>query len=147
MNYANTRKKLMYQNTQRHELRQVFADVLKKTNNKEPLDSMGEQIAGVLESHPEYHSLLKDLDKDFTPEMGQSNPFLHMSLHLGIREQVSLDRPAGIMNIYDTLLKNIQDVHEVEHMMMDVLAETLHDAQKHNVMPNEAAYLMKLKTL
>ena len=143
--YVNSRKSTMYQNAKRHELRQAFADVYHKMQSQAPLSDLEQQIASVVSAHPEYHAHLNNIDKDYTPEMGQTNPFLHMSLHLGIREQVALNRPEGITEIYDHKLKIQQDVHDVEHAMMETLAEVLHDAQKNGHMPDEQQYLTKLR--
>ena len=88
-----------------------------------------------------------DLDRDFTPDGGKTNPFLHMGLHLGLREQVSTDRPAGIGNVHRTLIAQIGDVHAAEHRMIDVLAETLWEAQVNNQPPDEQAYLQRLRDL
>ena len=88
----------------------------------EPLEQM---IAAVVEQHPEYHSMLEDpnqaLERDFTPEGGESNPFLHLSMHLGIQEQVGTNRPAGIAGVYRQLTLKCGDVHTAEHKMMECL--------------------------
>jgi hypothetical protein len=109
----------------------------------QPLEAM---IAEVVVMHPEYHALLeKDenaLDKDFLPELGESNPFMHMGMHIAIREQLGTDRPAGIGIVYKKLLLRLQDAHEVEHQMMECLGQTLWEAQRNNTAPDEAQYLL-----
>ena len=88
-----------------------------------------------------------DLDRDFTPDGGRTNPFLHMGLHLGIREQVSTNRPAGIAAVYHALAASKGDVHVAEHEMIECLAETLWEAQSLNQPPDEQKYLERLQRL
>ena len=107
------------------------------------------QIVTVIEDHPEYQQLMTDavLDAAFTPEEGQTNPFLHMGLHLAIREQFATDRPPGIAALFNDLLIKTGDAHDAEHRALECLAETLWEAQSGNAMPDEAAYLEKLRKL
>ncbi|MDH3276185.1 MAG: DUF1841 family protein, partial [Gammaproteobacteria bacterium] len=88
-----------------------------------------------------------DLDRDFSVEGGQTNPFLHMGLHLGIREQVSTNRPAGIATLFKALANRVGSPHDAEHSMINCLAETLWEAQSKNTPPDEAAYLDRLRRL
>ena len=101
--------------------------------------------------HPEYHALLESVDggaqKEWTPEGGESNPFLHMGLHLALREQLATDRPAGIRSVHTALAQRLGDLHEAEHRMLDCLAETLWHAQRGGTPPDEAAYLERLRRL
>lgn len=106
-------------------------------------------IADVIRLHPEYHRLLEDagktLDKDWLPEGGETNPFLHMGMHIAIREQLSIDRPAGIKAAYGALLAHRGDAHAAEHEMLECLGETLWRAQRENKLPDEQAYLACIK--
>ena len=133
----------------RNELRQMYADAWRKRCGKRPLAPLEMQIADVIEMHPEYHGdvTAEDLDRDYTPDGGKTNPFLHMGLHLGIREQVATDRPAGISAIHKALSARFGDVHAAEHAMIECLAETLWDAQSSNQPPDEAKYLQRLQRL
>jgi len=133
----------------RAELRKMYADAWQKRRDKLPLSSLEMQIADVVEIHPEYHGEVSsdDLDRDFTPDGGQTNPFLHMGLHLGIREQVATNRPAGIAAIYQALVASKGDIHLAEHEMIDCLAETLWEAQSQNQPPDEHKYLERLQRL
>ena len=133
----------------RNELRQMYADAWQKHCDKLPLSPLEAQIADVIAMHPEYHGDVTgdDLNRDYTPDGGQTNPFLHMGLHLGIREQVSTNRPAGIAAIHKTLAAKSGDVHAAEHEMSECLAETLWDAQNSNQPPDEAKYLERLRHL
>ncbi len=132
----------------RNELRQMYADAWQKRIDGKVLSPLEDQIARVVEEHPEYHGAVTgNLDTDFTVEGGQTNPFLHMGLHLGIREQVATDRPAGIAATFQALANRIGDPHEAEHRMIDCLAETLWESQRQNRPPDEAAYLERLRRL
>ena len=132
----------------RNELRKMYADAWQKYCDKRPLTPLEAQITQVIEDHPEYHAAITgDLDRDFTVEGGQTNPFLHLGLHLGIREQVSMNRPAGIAAIFKALATRAGGSHDAEHRMIDCLAETLWEAQSNNTAPDEAAYLERLRNL
>jgi len=133
----------------RDELRQMYVDAWRKSRAGELMSPVESQIARVIEDHPEYHaSMTTDaLDTGYAPEDGKTNPFLHMGLHLAIREQVATDRPAGIAGIFERLLAMSGDRHDAEHRALDCLAEALWTAQSNNAMPDEQAYLVSLKRL
>lgn len=133
----------------RNELRQMYADAWKKRCDGTPVSPLEAQIADVIEIHPEYHDAVSggDLDKDYTVEGGQSNPFLHMGLHLGIREQVATNRPEGIRGVFESIAARTGDAHEAEHQMIECLAETLWEAQSQNTAPDEQKYLERLRQL
>jgi hypothetical protein len=132
----------------RNELRRMYASAWQKHRDGQVLTPLEAQIAQVVEDHPEYHDAVSgDLERDYTVEDGQTNPFLHMGLHLGIREQVATDRPAGIKDIHARLAAKTGDAHVAEHQMIDCLAETLWEAQGQNRMPDEDAYLERLRRL
>ena len=133
----------------RDQLRSFYCQAWGKYRTNKNLQSMEQLIGDVVSLHPEYHTLLenedKALQKDFLPEFGESNPFLHMSMHLAIREQLSSGQPAGIVKIHQTLLARHTDPHHVEHLMMECLASALWSAQKEGTPPNDADYLSCLK--
>lgn len=134
----------------RDDIRQHFYTVWKKYNDQKKLDPLEQLIANVIRLHPEYHILLATPDniaKDFTPEMGETNPFLHMGMHIGLYEQLATQRPVGINKIYEKLLTIYEDKHTAEHKMMECLGESLWQAQRDNVMPDETKYLSCLKKL
>jgi hypothetical protein len=133
----------------RNELRQMYVDAWNKHCAGELMSPLEAQIAKVVEEHPEYQVVMtsESLDHSFVPEDGNTNPFLHMGLHLAIREQVATDRPAGIANVFSGLLKATGDRHAAEHRALDCLAEALWLAQSNNTMPDEAAYLENLRRL
>ncbi|HNP63060.1 MAG TPA: DUF1841 family protein [Woeseiaceae bacterium] len=133
----------------RDELRNMYREAWSKFCKDMPLTPLENQIAAVIEWHPEYHDDLVNeaLDREYTPEGGRGNPYLHMGLHLGIREQVTTNRPAGIQMIYKALVTKTGDQHAAEHQMIDCLAETLWEAQSQNRAPDEQKYLERLRRL
>ena len=111
----------------------------------EPLEVV---VATIIELHPEYHGLVENpdsVDKDYTPEMGETNPFLHMAMHISIQEQLSTRRPSGIEQLHQSILAKINDPHETEHLMMECLGKMLWEAQSQNKTPDENDYLSCLK--
>ena len=134
----------------RDEIRQVYLDIWQKMQRQELLEPMQAMIAEVIEIHPEYHALLDDNDQirqqEFTPDQGQTNPFLHMGMHIALREQTSTDRPAGINSIYQKLVSS-KGQHQAEHAMMECLGQALWNAQRSNQAPDEKAYLECLRKL
>ena len=135
----------------RRDTREVFFQTWKKVNSGQPLDGIEAVVAQVVKAHPEYHAVLSNPelteDADYLPEHGGPNPFLHMGLHLAVREQVATDRPPGIAALFNTILVKTGNSHDTEHKVLDCLAETLWEAQSGNVMPDEQAYLERLRRL
>lgn len=133
----------------RDSMRRYYLQCWQKFQEKQPLNALEQQIANVVAEHPEYHRLLQlhetAIQRDYLPDTGENNPFLHMGLHLGIREQVATNRPAGIIELYQQLMIKY-GAHEAEHRMMDCLAESIWLAQRQQTPPDEQAYLDCLKT-
>ena len=131
--------------------RELYRAAWRKHLAGEPLEPLERQVVSLLEDHPEYHALMNAsdsvLDRDFGAEDGTENPFLHLGLHLALREQVGTDRPAGIASLTRSLLLRHGDGHTVEHLMMQCLGEFLWDAQRQGRAPDEAAYLERLRAL
>lgn len=141
---------MMFANANREELRRRYVEAWRRQREGRPLEPLDAQIADVISLHPEYHAMLEAPDalaRDFTVEQGQVNPFLHMGLHLGVREQLATNRPAGIAQVHARLAQRFGSGHAAEHRMVDVLAETLWEAQRAGRAPDEAAYLEKLQRL
>jgi hypothetical protein len=134
----------------RDEIRQIYLNVWQKMQSQALLEPMEAIIADVIQLHTEYHPLLNTgeaaAEKDYSPEDGQTNPFLHMGMHITLREQSSSDRPAGIKDVYQSLVQR-SGVHEAEHLMIECLGKTLWTAQRSNTMPDEFAYLTCLRKL
>jgi hypothetical protein len=132
-------------------MRRMYLDSWRKFSAQQPLEPLEAQLAAVIAEHPEYLEWIEAGDAalaaEFTPESGRQNPFLHMGLHLAIREQVATNRPAGITDIHRALTARFGDTHSAEHAMLEVLAEALWNAQRSGRAPDEQAYLEKLKTL
>jgi len=135
--------------TDRNELRQMYVDAWRKSCASEILSPLEAQIAQVIQDHPEYQSAMSadTLDESFLPEGGKTNPFLHMGLHLAVREQLATNRPAGIAEVFELLHKKSGDRHAAEHQALDCLAEALWAAQNNNTAPDEQAYLERLRRL
>ena len=133
----------------RQELRQMYADAWRKARDGQVLSPLEAQIAAVIADHPEYHATITsgDLEQSYTPEGGQSNPFLHMGLHLALRDQVATNRPPGIRAVFETIAARASNRLDAEHRMIECLAETLWEAQSRNRAPDEREYLEKLKRL
>ncbi|WP_353570583.1 DUF1841 family protein [Candidatus Albibeggiatoa sp. nov. BB20] len=131
----------------RDQMRQFFSTVWQKHQQEQKLEPLETIVRDVMLAHPEYHTQLTDgdLDKDFLPEMGQTNPFLHVGLHIALHEQLMTNRPIGIRAAYSKAVRKIQDKHEVEHKMMECLAESLWSAQRNRTTPDEQSYLQCLK--
>ncbi|HKK15298.1 MAG TPA: DUF1841 family protein [Gammaproteobacteria bacterium] len=130
--------------------RQFFLDVWHKYRNRQSLQPLEKVILEVILEHPEYHHLLEDpdaLQREFSPDSGQTNPFLHMGMHITIREQASIDRPAGIAAIYQQIVNKAGSPYAAEHEMLECLGESLWLAQRHNTLPDESRYLECLQRL
>ena len=101
--------------------------------------------------HPEYHDILTDpedaLGQDYTPERGETNPFLHLSMHLSISEQISINQPPGIKEIADKLSQKLGSMHEAQHVMMECLGQVMWEAQREGQPLNPEKYLEALKKL
>jgi len=135
----------------REQLRQMYLEAWRKYTARQPLEPLEAQLAAVIAEHPEYVPLLESgtqaLDAEYTPEGGRENPFLHMGLHLAIREQIATDRPPGIAQIHQSLSKRLGDRHAAEHTMLEALAETLWESQRSGRPPDEQRYLERLRAL
>jgi len=131
-------------NPSREQVRQFFCAAWKKYQERQPLVGAEVSAADIAARHPEYHALLADsagaLEKEWTPEGGQTNPFLHLSLHLAIHEQVSIDQPPGIRAAYDALRAKM-DAHDAEHILLECLGETIWRAQRQGGEMDAAAYV------
>jgi hypothetical protein len=135
----------------RASLRRSYSLAWRKRIDGVPMEPLEHQLATVIEQHPEYQPVIEDaadsLGRDYTPEGGQSNPYLHMGLHLAIREQVATNRPAGIAAVHATLSRKLGDAHAAEHLMIEALGEALWRSQRDGLPPDEAAYLESLRRL
>lgn len=132
-------------NPSRDQVRQFFFEAWAKFRHHQALSQLEAIAIEVIQMHPEYHAVLDSperyLDQEYFPEMGETNPFLHMSLHLSVLEQVAIDQPPGIKRIYEKLLIKRGGALEAQHDLMDCLAEAIWQAQRSNAQLDEGLYL------
>jgi len=132
-------------NPSRDEVRQFFFDAWAKFKQQETLTELEKMAVGIMHMHPEYHNILDQpehyLQQAYYPEMGETNPFLHMSLHLSIQEQISINQPIGITQAYGKLCTRFQEEHEAQHALLECLAETIWLAQRNQTGLDAAHYL------
>jgi Domain of unknown function (DUF1841) len=123
----------------------------RKFRAQEVLSPLEGQIAAIIAEHPEYIQWLETgqevVGADFSPEDGRENPFLHMGMHLAIREQQATDRPSGFAALHAQLCAHFGNAHEAEHALLTPLGETLWEAQRAGRAPDESDYLRKVQTL
>lgn len=127
----------------REQLRQAYADAWRKRRARELLTPLEAMIADVVELHPEYQQLLDAADGGAAAASAipAENPFLHLGLHMAVREQVSIDRPPGVRELCDRLRERYGGSHAAEHELMQALGETLLQAQQSGRPPQERDYL------
>lgn len=131
----------------REDARRFFVNVWQKQLRSEPLEQIERITLAILLDHPEYQRHLTEaaLDHDWQPANGETNPFLHIGMHLAIEEQLSIDQPAGVRKLYQSLCEKLGDDHNARHEMMDGLAEMIWQAQRHQTAPHPAVYLEVLR--
>ena len=136
-------------NPTRDQVRQFFVDAWHKHREKTSLSAMEDIAAELVFQHPEYQPLLESpeaMEKEFSPDDGQINPFLHLSLHLAIHEQLSIDQPPGIRTAYDACLaKHHDDRHAALHEILEALGETIWQAQRNGQPMDARAYVEAVK--
>ena len=129
----------------RDEARRFLSDAWRKYRAQLPLADLERIAVHVIALHPEYHALLEEparhLDRDYLPEEGQVNPFLHLSLHLALEEQLAIDQPPGVRAQFERIARVSGSEHDAKHALLECLAETLWQAQRMNAAPDGAAYL------
>jgi hypothetical protein len=127
----------------RDQLRGAYAEAWRKHREGLPVSPLEALIADVVERHPEYQTLLTDAAAAVTYDApsGQENPFLHMGLHIAVREQLAIDRPPGVRAVAGQIRSAHADPHWAEHVLMEALAETLLAAQRSGRAPDEQEYL------
>ncbi len=133
-------------NAGREDLRRVWLLAWQKACERLPMTPLEAMLADVLRLHPDYHCFLEDPDalaREWTPEGGQANPFLHMGLHIALREGIAADRPPGLTELADRLRRSRGDAHAAEHLLMECLAETLWEAERAGLPPDESAFLAR----
>lgn len=135
----------MFFGQDRRQLREVFFRAWQRHRENLPLEGVEPLIVTVALRHPEYHPLLDDParaeDRDYLPQAGRTNPFLHLGMHIAIEEQLALDQPRGIRAHYQRLLARLADEHAAQHHIMECLGEWLWRAGREDAPLNETVYL------
>jgi len=136
-------------NPSKEEVRQFFCETWRKQRDGLILTPLEAIAADWIGEHPEYRPTLDQPEdaaaRDFTPEQGQTNPFLHLSMHLAISEQISIDQPPGIRAAHERLAAKLGSSHQAQHQIMECLGETLWEAQRNNAPLDSAAYIERIQ--
>jgi hypothetical protein len=135
-------------NPTRDQVRSFFCEAWRKHRERLPLVGAELAAADLAVRHPEYHGLLDDPERavegEWTPEGGQMNPFLHLSLHLAIHEQVSIDQPPGIRAAFEALRTKMEP-HDAEHVLLECLGETIWRAQREGGQMDALDYVDRIR--
>jgi hypothetical protein len=128
------------------EVRQFFYHAWHKAQRQEALADIEQIAVHWMRLHPEYHAVLNGPidaleNAQFSPADGQANPFLHLSMHLSITEQISIDQPPGIRAAAQKLSQKLDDAHAAQHVIMESLGQILWQAQRNKTEPDHAAYI------
>lgn len=136
-------------NPSRDEARRFLIDAWSKHRAGAPLSDLEGIVARVVTLHPEYHPMLEQPQKyahrDYGPEAGETNPYLHLSLHLAIAEQLAIDQPPGIRAQFERIRDARGDEHAALHAVLECLGEVMWSAQRHGTPPDAALYLACLE--
>jgi hypothetical protein len=141
---------MIFAGQSRDQLREAYRAAWRRYKQQHTLSPLDKQVVAVISEHPEYHAIVDSAAADlanYSPRSGQLNPWLHMGLHLAVREQVATNRPLGITELHAKLAASAGGSHEAEHRMIEVLAEQLWEAQRAGKPPDENAYLARLLSL
>ena len=129
----------------RDQARAFFFETWRKYRAGEPLSGLEAIVLEVILAHPEYHAALDEperfRERDYSPELGEPNPFLHLSMHLAIEEQLSIDQPSGIASSFAALAAKHGDRHKALHDALECLGEMVWRSQRDHAPPDAAAYL------
>jgi len=129
----------------RDEARRFMIEAWRKYAAQEPLTALERMTGEIVAMHPEYRGMLetpeRHADRDYHPETGEMNPFLHLSLHLAVAEQLSIDQPPGLRKHYERLMAERGDEHRALHALVECLGEVVWHAQRHGTAPDGALYL------
>lgn len=131
----------------REETRQFFRSAWSRHLAGTPLHAIERMVADVILAHPEYHAAVTADHFDATVVDPADNPFLHMGLHIALREQLQADRPLGVRAAFQALQTRYPDAHTREHAIMELLARVLWEAQSTGAMPDEQIYLQRVRQL
>ncbi|MGD2140827.1 MAG: DUF1841 family protein [Burkholderiales bacterium] len=136
-------------NPSRRQARELFFGTWEKYKSGQALEGLETTALEIILLHPEYQALLSDrernIERDYPPESGGLNPFLHLSLHLSIAEQLAIDQPAGISELFTALTAKLGDRHAALHIVLECLGETVWQANRSASPPDQDAYLACLR--
>ena len=128
-----------------HDVRRFFCEAHRKRREGLPLTTMETLAADWTDQHPEYHAELDDVEAAlaavYEVDAGRTNPFLHLSMHLTISEQVSIDQPRGIKQAYELLAAKRGSSHEAQHEVMECLGEMMWESQRSGRPPDGPKYI------
>lgn len=131
-------------NPTKDEVRRFFCEAWRKTRDKAPLTPLEAIARDWMLQHPEYEAELADADTalaaDYDAAHGRANPFLHLSMHLSIAEQISIDQPPGLRAAFEQLAARLGE-HEAHHEIMECLGQMLWNAQRSGLPPDGEAYV------
>ena len=134
----------MFFNPSRDEARNFLFDSWQKRREKQLLTPLEDLVGQLIEKHPEYYSVFENpekyRDREYLPEQGEANPFLHLMMHLTIEEQISIDQPPGIRAHFVRLTHKFESEHDAQHRMMECLSEMIWHAQRDKTQPDPAIY-------
>ena len=135
-------------NPSRDEVREFFFNTWSQFKAQKPLSDLEQITLSIIHMHPEYQPILdapaQFKHQEYFPEFGESNPFLHMSLHLSILEQININQPIGIAGIYAALKTKHQNEHDAQHDILECLAESIWQAQRNKSALDNNTYLTLL---
>lgn len=139
----------MFFNPSRNEARLFLIEAWRKRRANELLTPLEDLAAQLIAKHPEHHAAFEDAEayreRDYLPEHGAINPFLHVMMHLTIEEQISIDQPHGLRAHFTRLTQKYESEHDAQHAMMECLTEMIWQAQRHQNTPDAAVYLSCLE--
>lgn len=131
------------------DVRRFFCETFRKYQAHEILTPLEIIASDWIDQHKEYDSVLSDLETsltaDYSMERGNSNPFLHLSMHLSIAEQIKVDQPRGVRAAFDILTKKFSSAHEAHHEIMECLGEMIWNSQRNGLPPDGKAYIEALR--
>jgi hypothetical protein len=135
-------------NPSRDEVRTFFVSTWAKTQTGVPLEALELMASDWIREHPEYQAILEDPEaysRDFSIERGQTNPFLHLAMHLSLSEQMSIDQPPGVRDAIHTLAVRCGSMHDAMHQAMEALGEMLWESQRQGLPPDAQRYVEQLQ--
>ena len=139
-------------NPSQEDVRRFFCEAFRKQRAGEPMDALETLSGQWMDEHPEYHADFADLDEALRqigqPEpTGRTNPFLHLSMHLSISEQCSIDQPRGVRQAVELLAARLDSLHDAHHAAMDCLGRMVWESQRSGRPPDGHAYVDTLQQL